>query len=278
VGKASQVDVTAGTPASLDRRCGADGIAVDDRGSVRVWCSFTRSIARFDRTKRGALAKVQHGPALVESNMDATSHSGLVVFHTADENVSAFGGMSCGSCHLDGRSDGVSWHIKTRNLQTPLLAGRIADSAPFKWDGTAKTLERSLRETIGRLGGEGLSKKQLSALAAFVTALPAVRTPTRNPAAIARGKRLFESNEVGCTECHDGPTLGDGARHRFNDVAFDTPGLRGLAASAPYFHDGSAPTLEAVLRERGSVHGMVEAAARLTDAEVADLVAFLEAR
>jgi cytochrome c peroxidase len=56
----------------------------------------------------------------------------------------------------------------------------------------------------------------------------------------------------------------------------DTPSLLGLAASAPYFHDGSAATLEMVLRDRASVHGMSEPATHLTDAQVADLTAFLE--
>jgi len=51
--------------------------------------------------------------------------------------------------------------------------------------------------------------------------------------------------------------------------------LVGLAASAPYFHDGSAATLEALLRDRGAVHGMAETS-KLTDTQVADLTAFLE--
>lgn len=58
--------------------------------------------------------------------------------------------------------------------------------------------------------------------------------------------------------------------------AIDTPSLRGLAASAPYFHDGSAATLEVVLRDRGAVHGMSEPARRLSDGDAADLIAFLE--
>ncbi|MBV8756706.1 MAG: cytochrome C peroxidase, partial [Deltaproteobacteria bacterium] len=49
----------------------------------------------------------------------------------------------------------------------------------------------------------------------------------------------------------------------------------GLAASAPYFHDGSAVTIEALLRDRGAVHGMAESA-KLSDAQVADLTAYLE--
>jgi cytochrome c peroxidase len=55
----------------------------------------------------------------------------------------------------------------------------------------------------------------------------------------------------------------------------DTPSLIGLAASAPYYHDGSAVTLEAVIRDRGDVHGMAETS-KLSDTQVADLTAYLK--
>ncbi len=65
---------------------------------------------------------------------------------------------------------------------------------------------------------------------------------------------------------------------------FRTPGLRGVAETAPYMHDGSLPDLEAVVRHYSTLdlerlHADGELILRpfdLTDAEVADLVAFLE--
>jgi hypothetical protein len=56
--------------------------------------------------------------------------------------------------------------------------------------------------------------------------------------------------------------------------ATDTPSLIGLAGSAPYFHDGSAATLEALLTDRGSVHGMGKTA-RLSEKQIDDLIAYL---
>jgi hypothetical protein len=53
---------------------------------------------------------------------------------------------------------------------------------------------------------------------------------------------------------------------------FKTPSLRGLAARAPYFHNGSAPTLDAVVRHYEKALGFV-----FTRQEREDLVAFLEA-
>lgn len=53
---------------------------------------------------------------------------------------------------------------------------------------------------------------------------------------------------------------------------FKTPTLRGLAARAPYFHNGNAATLEAAVRHYENHFGFV-----FTDEERADLVAFLNA-
>jgi len=272
---ASQVDVSPGLTGSLGVRCGADGLAVAPDGSVVVWCAFARAVVRVTPSATKLDAKV--GPELVSSNLDATQHLGLVMFHTASNDVSQMAALSCGNCHLDGRSDGESWLIHEERLQTPMLAGRMVGTAPFKWDGGAKDLPTSLRATITRLGGTGLSKKHIAALTAYLEALPAVRTPTRDKVAVARGKTLFESAELGCTSCHDGAAYTDRERHRFGGKAIDTPSLVGLAASAPYFHDGSAPTLDTLLRDHGTVHGMAgDATGKLSDAQIADLKAYLE--
>jgi cytochrome c peroxidase len=77
----------------------------------------------------------------------------------------------------------------------------------------------------------------------------------------------------------DGATLqstdpGRGIRSgKFADLnRFKTPNLRGLAARAPYFHNGIAATLEDVVRHYESALGFV-----FTDDERRDLAAFLSA-
>ena len=110
------------------------------------------------------------------------------------------------------------------------------------------------------------------------------------PAAARRGLRLFVGR-AGCSACHSGPTLGDDAFHvslvhsmtapGVPDPghggepanAFRTPGLRDVAATAPYLHDGSAARLcDAVqphAADPGSVPPLLDASERR------DLVAFL---
>jgi cytochrome c peroxidase len=55
---------------------------------------------------------------------------------------------------------------------------------------------------------------------------------------------------------------------------YDTPTLRGLYDSAPYFHDGSAATLHDALT-RPSLKSEHDVRSRLTEREIADLIAFL---
>jgi sugar lactone lactonase YvrE len=289
---ASTIGITAGVTAALangSERCGPDGLAIAPGGDLLVWCSFTRSVARVAipaqaaATAGQALAartpapKVQHGPSLVASRMSQAQHAGLILFHAADPAMAERGSMACSTCHPDGRADGLSWRIEQHELQTPILAGRIVNTHPYKWDGGDKDLATSLTMTMKRLGGRGLAAAQTAQLAAYISMLPSVRAPTRDTTAVARGKKLFDSAEMGCRTCHDGASYTDQSRHKLaGDLAeSDTPSLLGLAASAPYFHDGSAATLEALLRDRGAVHGMSETA-RMSDKDLVDLVSFLE--
>ncbi|CAN5923210.1 YncE family protein [soil metagenome] len=279
---ASQVGITEGITATLTNgttKCGPDGIAITADGSVLVWCSFSRSVSKVELTEAkgtvAAASKLVAGPALVASAMNDKQHIGYVLFHSADPAVATRGAMACATCHPDNRADGLSWRIDKHELQTPVLTGRMVGTHPFKWDGGDADLKTSLTNTMKRLGGFGLDKPQTDALAAYVEQMPAARNPTREVAQVSRGKKLFDAE--GCRTCHDGPNYTDQEIHKFTGTLekSDTPSLKGVAVSAPYFHDGSAATLEALLRDRGAVHGMADTA-KLSDGQVADLTAFLE--
>lgn len=279
---ASQASIAAGLSVALTTgvdRCGPDGLAVTTGGNVLVWCSFTRTVEQVEFVDaQGAEASdtnVTAGPPLVATAMTAKQHQGLVLFHAAEPQISQNGNLACASCHPDNRADGLSWRIDKKELQTPLLSGRMVGTHPFKWDGGDATLRDSLKSTMKRLGGFGLPRRETDALASYLESLPKVRTPTREATQVARGKKLFDAE--GCRSCHDGPAYTDRERHKMMGTLkeSDTPSLLGVAASAPYFHDGSAATLEALLRDRGAVHGMADTA-RLTDQQVADLTAFLD--
>jgi len=147
----------------------------------------------------------------------------------------------------------------------------------------------------------------VKALAAYVRSL--ISPPTRFDAWIegdaqalsppeVRGFRLF-TGKAGCVLCHAGWRFTD---DRFHDIglpgndpgrgavpggtpglgAFKTPSLRELTHSAPYMHDGSLPTLAAVLAHyaggfvrRPSLAPSMNRNLRLSPQERADLIAFL---
>jgi cytochrome c peroxidase len=92
------------------------------------------------------------------------------------------------------------------------------------------------------------------------------------------GYQLFKS--FGCSSCHQGANVGGNLFERqgiFRPLVQgkpDTvrvPSLRNVAATAPYFHDGSAATLEEAVRRMAAA----QLNRTVNDEQVASLVAFL---
>jgi len=163
---------------------------------------------------------------------------------------------------------------------------------------------------VGQMGGQGnfrdpriglfitqtpdLVTPKLRALLEYQLRLRAPDPPegSFNRQAAARGRRLFY-NEAGCGSCHSGPRYTDVLSGPQTDVpvlhAPEETGMDGAYASrsatgeyratplralwqhAPYFHDGSAPDLPAVV-EHYDQHLMLN----LTDDQKSDLVEFLK--
>ena len=109
--------------------------------------------------------------------------------------------------------------------------------------------------------------------------------------AARRGMALFFGERAGCARCHSGLTLGGAEAvyantgvERLGRRAFRIPSLRNIEVSAPYMHDGSLPTLDAVL-EHYSAGGRYRAPdtdrrirpLALSPAERGDLIEFLKA-
>lgn len=93
------------------------------------------------------------------------------------------------------------------------------------------------------------------------------------------GYQLFKS--LGCISCHQGVNVGGNLYQRhgiFHPLAspepeiLRVPSLRNVAATPPYFHDGSAPTLA------DAVHAMgyAQLDITLTEQQIAAIVAFLD--
>jgi YVTN family beta-propeller protein len=228
----------------------------------------------------------------------------MLFFSSRTTQLSRQRWLSCASCHLEGDHDGRTWllaGIGPRN--TPSLRG-AGNTAPLHWDSDSCSVSDVAEGTFRYImGGSGLlngpfsacaanpvRSPDMDALVAFVASLPLKPNPQPpEPAAVARGKAIFNRPDVGCAVCHPAPqytdsTLkkpflkhdvgtGDGPGEEIGG-AFDTPCLLMLWNSEPYLHDGSAATLMDVLTARnpGDRHGRTS---MLSDGEKADLVAFL---
>ena len=159
--------------------------------------------------------------------------------------------------------------------------------------------------------GEGkITRRKIEhAIATFERSIVSSRAPfdrwidgDENAISVAakHGFDLF-NGKARCASCHSGWAFTDGSFHdvgtaKGDDLgrgelfptsvklryAFKTPTLRDAARRAPYMHDGSVPTLEAVveLYDRGGIERPSRAEdilpLHLTKAEKADLVAFLK--
>lgn len=139
----------------------------------------------------------------------------------------------------------------------------------------------------------GLSP-ELDALAAYVNSLDKVHpSPYRNSDGTLtsegiEGKKIFA--ELGCAACHadaaftnrregilyDVGTIQTSSGQRRNGVlqGFGTPTLKGIWETAPYLHDGSAPTLRDVLvtRNQANRHGNLSG---LSAIQVDQLISYL---
>ena len=175
---------------------------------------------------------------------------------------------------------------------------------------------RAFPETEGEISLAAVAK----AIAAFERSITSFRSPydrahhggepdAMNPAA-RRGEALFFGERLECYHCHNGLTFTDNIVHSRLPVAeigyhdtgvarsggigeltgdrtqrgtFRTPTLRNVALTAPYMHDGSMASLDAVLAHYargGRLHGPNTSPLlrgfRLSAGERADVKAFLE--
>ena len=211
----------------------------------------------------------------------------------------------------DGARDAL-WQQSLRPLQDPreMPAGPAQIAASMRGDAA---LSARYAAVFGAAPGDDdarVTRDVGLALAAYVETLATPRTPFDDwrdrlaqaagapepstsdafPAAARRGLRLFVGR-AGCSACHSGPTLSDDAPHvslvhsmtapgvpdsgRAGEPSnmFRTPGLRDVAATPPYLHDGSAARLCDAVQPHAADPGSVPPL--LDDAERRDLVAFL---
>jgi YVTN family beta-propeller protein len=218
------------------------------------------------------------------------------VFHSA--SVTFQGGFSCSSCHPGGHQDGLVYDFETdgpgRNpVDNRSLLG-IRGTNPFKWTG----LNPGLSDQCGPRFAKVLTRadpfpaRELADLVAYIESRPPRRGNGARTEAVERGKEVFFRTRLAdgrelpeqdrCQTCHPPPlytnrkSVAVGTKGELDtESAFDVPHLVGVEGSAPYLHDGRAPTLEAIwtLHNPDDRHGVTS---DMNKQQLNDLVEFLK--
>jgi mono/diheme cytochrome c family protein len=235
---------------------GITGVAYDpDTGRAVAWAQIDRTLgvftAELQRPDNPSLVGIARTRALPDDAAQVAL--GRRLFHTSGDLRISFDGRACASCHPEGLDDGLVWPTPDGPRQTPTLRDRLEGTAPYGWLGRRETLRDHLAQTIRRLGGAGLEQVETDALIAYLGSMqsPAVRAGT-HAVALGRGQAIFDD---ACGGCHQPASrFTDGERHDVRsrvkgDIAarFDTPSLRRVEQTAPYFHDGRYDTLADLL-------------------------------
>jgi cytochrome c peroxidase/sugar lactone lactonase YvrE len=221
-------------------------------GKVYVEERNTEDLAAYivTRDAAGGVVVTPDGPAfstLLSDPMPAPLRLGQKLFYSANSDevpVTRNHWVACASCHLEGRSDAVTWLFAQGPRDTPSNAGGLLDTG-FLFRTADRTQVQDYWRTIdveqgGHFGNTDPSQRALlDALAGFVNhALPTPVPPSTDASRALTGQALADLRaqgaavfaRVGCDSCHAGPAFTDsGAGNPSLDlggptVATETPG------------------------------------------------------
>ena len=215
---------------------------------------------------------------IIDLGGESVQDTGHSIFH---ESANPALTMACASCHPEGHEDGRVWQFADVGARrTQSMAGGILGTAPFHWNGDLDGFDSLMSDVFtGRMAGPELEPARKLAAARWIDSIPSVAvSPVADAAAVARGQTIFNDAQAACSTCHSGARL---TNNQSVDVGtfgmMQVPSLRGLAARAPFMHDGCAKTLEERFTNTtcggGDQHGHTS---QLSVNEIADLVKYLE--
>jgi YVTN family beta-propeller protein len=274
------------------------GITVAPDGKT-AWVANTLddSLSVIDLASRRVATRVDLG------GPKRTTHLrwGERLFHSAD--ITFQRQFACATCHPDGHVDGLTYDIEADGIGVSPVDNRtlrgIYDTDPFKWEGTNPSLARQCgaRLAVFFTRIAPFTPEQLRALNDYTVTIP--RPPNRYrplgaelTEAQRRGKLIFERTRTNdgreiptdnrCITCHFPPYFTDRSKRNVGtkqaldrEGIFDVPHLNNIYDSAPYLHNGMAPTLEEIWTRFNPYdqHGVTN---DMTKDQLNDLVEYLK--
>ena len=176
----------------------------------------------------GTVTVTQDGPAFASLSTDpmpAQLRLGQKMFYSANSDempLTQDHWVSCATCHLEGRSDAVTWLFAQGPRDTPTNAGGLLDTG-FLFRTADRTRVQDYWRTIdveqgGQFTPGGAQEPELDALAAYANyAIPTPIPPSTDEAHALQGAALASLRsqgemvfqQVGCGACHSGPAKTD---------------------------------------------------------------------
>jgi cytochrome c peroxidase len=234
-----------------------------------VWSKLLDEKTLGNRAVAEVLSRLREDPALLESFQHAFSGSGITIRTVAEALAAYLGALVSGESRFD------RWYFAQQ--EGLLTDEEVRGFALFTGKAGCARCHRVERDhalfTDQQLHNTGLGwRHSMGQRSTPGTLQVGGQTVTINRAALS-GTEERPYNDLGLYEVTQDPD----DRWRFR-----TPSLRDVATTAPYMHDGSLPTLEAVVQyynAGGTPHALQASSIRplgLDASEQAALVAFLE--
>lgn len=181
-----------------------------------------------------------------------------------DASLCFQGWQSCIGCHPgNARTDGLNWDLlndgigNPKNCKSMLFAHQ---TPPSMISGIRADAETAVRAGFTHSQFTVVAPERTYAVDAYLKSLKPLPSPFLVNGALSenakKGKIIFDKAD--CIYCHSGPLYTDMKMHRIGESEFekgwDTPTLREVWRTAPYLHDGSAKSIEILLKDKK--HGL----------------------
>ena len=198
-----------------------EGLVVSTDGHVYVDEANTLDVAVLDVDTSGPSAAVTVDGAPIartaQDPMPAAMRLGQHVFYSANSDelpTTTDHWVACASCHVEGRSDAVTWQFLQGPRDTPSNAGGTAHTGFLMRTALHHQIQDYAQIIDAEQGGHfprgvPVVEADLDALEQYVDYAIPYPSPPRalDPAVVAHGQELFST--LGCAGCHAGPYFTD---------------------------------------------------------------------
>lgn len=256
-------------------------LAFNDKVFAAEYFTDSLAVIQLELTPKQQIKSIPLGPKQEWTQV----RRGEMLFNSAEICFQTW--QSCGTCHPDGRADGLNWDLINDGMGNPkqsksLLLSHI--TPPTMISGIRKNAELCVRAGIRYIQFSVRPDEDACAIDEYCKAIKPVESPYRVNGELSeaakRGEKIYDA--AGCAICHPknevmtdlkGYDLGM-QDPMDKGKKWDTPTIREVWRTAPYMFDGRSVTMMDVLTKHnpGDIHGKTS---NLTKEQLEDLAEYV---